>query len=92
MGKIKLWQFNDVDWVAAETQKDAEECFASVMDPDLIDRDEIRELTEEEMNRLIFLDDPYNPDESGKRSFREELDAMVSRGEAFPSMFATSEY
>lgn len=54
--------------------------------------DEMRKLTDGEMEELQFVDDVFNPDESAKRSFKAELERMIKQGITFPCAFASSEY
>jgi len=53
------------------------------------------ELTEEDMDRLIFHDTEEDGDlapEGGTRSFREQLAQMIAEGAEFPCFFATTEF
>ena len=87
--EIKIYQINDCDWVAASTLEEAYTYAYKHFDedPDYFDKDEIKELTSEEMDRLTFIDE----DES-KRTFREELQLLIDKKEKMPAFFASTEY
>jgi hypothetical protein len=90
---------NDCDWCAADTQINAllaltkhfgYETMADYLrdygDAALTD---IRELTDEEMNRLQFREDDET---QTKIPFAEKLQEMIQNSEKFPSFFASTEY
>lgn len=82
------------DFIAAKNMRDAVREYESI-DNGMSRREvlqDIRRLSEAEMERYTFIDDVYNPDESTNRSFKEQLEQMIARGEHFPTMFASSEY
>lgn len=104
MAWIKIFNMNDYDWYAAETVEDALKEMAETLscgtDPD--DIAEMRreyqvknpvELTDEDMDRLKYIDTDENDDPEGDpRTFREQLAKMISEGDKFPCMFASTEY
>lgn len=94
---MKIFKLNDCDWWAGE---DLEQTIATAMHDMNIPREDViddymHELTDEELDRLRFVDDSYNYDEDDpkhSRSFREQLALMVERGDSFPCLFASTEF
>lgn len=95
---MKIFQVNDIDWFAGEN---ADDCFKLLKEMGMYDDGDIQamkddgypvELTDEDMDRLVFVDDVYDNLKSNKRTFREELQRRINAGEEFPCMFASSEY
>jgi hypothetical protein len=97
---IKIYDMNDCDWCAAENAEGALIALAMqfgysdvekyVEDyPDA--RETIRELSDEQMNRLIltYEDDNFEPQE---QTFAAGLQRMISEGKKFPAFFASTEY
>ena len=95
MTKIKIYEMNDIDWVAATSLKEARDEYKTTYDLDDIETEEqtncARELTDDELDKLKLLPDPYNRPNDGP-SFRAKLAEMVASGEKFPQMFATTEF
>ncbi len=88
--KIKIYEF-ETDWVAAKSKKEAIEFYSDEIDS-TGDEVDCKELSESEMDRLVYIDDIDDPDNSPKRSFREQLTIEINNGEEFPELFASSEY
>ncbi len=94
---MKIFKLNDCDWYAAE---DMESAIQQIMyDTDNTREDCVdssaHELTDDEMDRLQFVDDGGVIDEEaedGSRSFRGQLAVMIERGDSFPCLFATTEF
>ena len=101
--EYKIYKIDDYEWWVG---KSLEECVDAYIKEyfdgdesekkELLEYNEPREITEKELDTLIFYDDIYNQDESKKRTFREELKRLVNnetdRIPNFPCMFASSEY
>ncbi len=89
---IKIYQMNDCDWVAAENLQDAKKALSECIgdDADELVEDPF-ELSDEQMNKLKFVDDLYDRENSDERTFKEQLEIMITNGEKFPCMFASSE-
>jgi len=93
---VKIFKLNSCDWYAA---KDMESAIQQIMHDmgntreDCVDSS-AHELTDDEMDRLQFLDDRenYEAAEDGLRSAREQLALMIKRGDSFPCLFATMEF
>jgi hypothetical protein len=90
---MKVFEMNDCDWWLANS---AEEALADIrgVSPSASDAPpEIapRELTDEELDRLIFSDDLSEPN-AAKRTFREELNRRIAAGVTTPEPFASTEY
>lgn len=85
---------NDCDWWLAHS---AEEASADMMKmygatpADELSPDGPRELTEAELDKLIFSDDLSEPN-AAKRTFREELARRIAAGVTTPEPFASTEY
>ena len=93
---MKIFKLNDCDWYAAD---DMESAIKQIMyDTGNICEDCVdssaHELTDDEIDRLRFIDDRENDEdaEDGSRSFREQLALMVERGDSFPCPFASTEF
>lgn len=100
---MKIYQMNDCEWWMAESEEDAIRDIAlhygsgygtdkvELVRDGYLNEDCPRELTNEEMDRLRFVDEMGNP-ESPKRSFREELRCRIEAGVTKPEMFASTEF
>lgn len=101
MGQIKIFKMNDCDWWAAETLEQAKEDCVTTFGgryPEDAEEflDDVREVPGGNMSKLRFVD----PDESDEttasgyveRTFRQELNDRIERGEKFPQPFASTEY
>lgn len=93
---MKLFRMNDCDWVMAPSLDEAANFYAKYTAGSYEDamKDEPRELTDEEMDKLRFMDHADDPEPSrGDRSFREELARrMATADENETDLFATTEY
>ena len=91
---IKVFSMNDCDWVAAETLEEAKSWYkdfcSSSSDPDEEVFDDPHEVSSEDMKKLKFNDEDGSKPVT--RTFQEQLDRIVDRGEPFPLFFASSEY
>jgi hypothetical protein len=87
---MKVFAMNDCEWWAAETLEEAKADYLKETGMKEADEpfDDPHELDAEAMDRLRFFDE----DEKAKRSFREQLERMVSSGAEFPCLFATTEF
>jgi hypothetical protein len=105
MAKIKIFEINDSEWVAAKDQLDAAIGYAETMSDSVenvladgrIDREDgcPRELSASEMRSLKYHDeddDGYGKPGYKPRSFREQLKLEISRGAKFPAYFASTEF
>lgn len=94
---MKIFEMNDCEWYAGESVEDCIEAFVKDNGEELEFWEECRDegypklLSEKEMQDLNFLEDPYDS-ECPKRSFKDELNRMIERGDKFPCFFATTEY
>lgn len=86
---IQVFMVDDYMWYAAESAEDAVKC---AMDESACDRsdfdEDINPISEEGMNRLVFVEDDEN---ETKKTFRQKLDEMIAEGYKFPCMFASTE-
>lgn len=96
---VRIFAVNDCEWWAGESEDDviAELCKqfkcedkAELLAENYIYDDGIVGLSEGRIEQLIYCDDEHG--EVVKRSFREQLDLMISTGQKFPCLFATTEY
>jgi hypothetical protein len=83
---MKIWMFNDSDYVAAETLEEAKNFYEKLLSDDDV-FSEPYELTKEDMNTHIYTD--VHNDTS---YFQEELDRRIAANEYFPQIFASTEY
>lgn len=85
---IRIYEFDTgiIDWVAASSVEEAIDVLTSMMDIENSDIDDYGTLDEQSLEKLTYHDD------SGSRSFKEELDRRIKEGQKFPQFFATSEY
>lgn len=93
MNEIKVYEMDDCTWYAAETAEDASRAYTEDTSGDLIPEEGYpRELTAEDMERLTFVTDLYNPEQSESMTFAEALTRQVAEGKEFPCFFATTEF
>jgi hypothetical protein len=103
--EVKVYEMNDCEWMAAASPLEAAIGYAEnmsmsldrVVQDDLIDIKDgcPRELSVKEMRRLKFHDEDdegfgkpgYKP-----RSFREQLNKLITEGAKFPRYFASTEF
>ena len=85
---MKVFQMNDCEWWAAETLEEAKSSYFQITGLTEADRpfDDPHELSAKEMDRLQFI-----RDDGSVRSFRDQLDWMVSNGKSFPCFFGSTE-
>jgi hypothetical protein len=89
----RIFQLDDYYWWVARTLEEA--CRTAKAEVDFGDDDlaDARELEDEELGRLKFVDSDEDGNPEGEhRSFRQELARRVSSGLAAPELFACSEY
>lgn len=97
--QIKVFEMDECNWVAAATLEEAIDYYcAHVVDgeDDLCAnaKESARELTPEEMDRLKHLGDDAHRREwphADCPSFADELKEMMTAGDTFPCLFATTE-
>lgn len=89
---MNIYELGDT-WIAAKNLRDAVREAESTCD---FNRREAIEdavkLGDADLDRYQFIDDPYNPEQSTKRSFRAQLEKMIAEGERFPCPFACRDY
>ena len=96
---MKIFQMNENDWVAAESLHSAIQGLAEVFGntvEEIKDEflDDPRVLSEQEMDKLMFVENMEEEEDPAKwiqRTFREELQLRISRNEEFPQLFASME-
>ncbi len=91
---MKIFAITDVEWFIGATLEDCikefQENYAG-HDPELVAG--AREVTEEELDTLLFTDSDENERPTGeKRTFREQLAIEIANGGDFPRLFGTSEW
>lgn len=87
---IKIFQMNDCDWMAGETLGGCIAEYALNYDGH-IDREEFEpcEVPDAKLDRLSF---DYDGEDSVDRTFRQQLQFMIERGDKFPTFFASTEF
>ena len=95
MSNLKIYNVDEAEWYVALSEAQLKAYLAMEQDDDTRD---IIELTDTDLDKLMFFDDienMHNPDDvdpSDKRTFREQLKIVEESGEMIPCIFATSEY
>lgn len=94
---VKIFRVNDYEWWAGVDLESVKATYKehTGIDPDSDEGfDNPREVGDEGMRKLIFIEDVYNEGRhrEEKRSFREELDRLISVNQKFPCYFAGTEY
>lgn len=86
--KVKVFALNDYDWWAAETLEEAKAAYLNETGMKEADEpfDDPHELDEVAMNHFRFREE-----DGTTRTFREQLEKMVSNGQDFPAFFASTE-
>lgn len=93
MSEIKVFAMNECDWMASKSLESAVSEYVKNYSGGLPEdeaTDNPYELTDEEMDRLKFVDD--NVDPPAHRTFREHLEKLIAEGQGFPVFFASTEY
>lgn len=98
----RVFRMNDYEWWMAHSKEEVLQAYVEAQacsledckQYGLIEPDEVVELTEAELDRLIFTDDECSRDDpTRKRSFRLELHRRIRVDQPqFPEMFATTEF
>lgn len=92
--RIRVYRMDDNEWWAGESleacvaegrRQCGDECY-----PD--DPDEQHELTEQEMQQLVFIDESDGAEPPVQRTFAEELARRIAAGEQFPQPFAAEDW
>jgi hypothetical protein len=93
MSNIKVFKLNECDWWAGEDLISVTSAYMKETDGE-VDDFELKELTEEDMNKFKLVDDDGETVGSGTvlGTFREVLDRMIASGQTFPCFFASTEY
>ena len=94
MGKeLIVVQLNDCDWWIGESLDACVQDYRSNIEDDPEYTEDARELTDAELDGLIFVDTDEDERPLGtKRTFREQLALEVAAGGKFPRLFASTEY
>lgn len=91
--KVKIFRMNEYEWWFAPTLEEAiqEAARQTGLDrEELVDEDYLEELSDEDMDRLIFVHEAEEDSSELKVTFREELRSRTSDGQTV-GMFAASE-
>lgn len=92
--RISVYRMDDNEWWAGESlvacveegrRQCGDECY-----PD--DPREQYELTDEQMQRLVFIDESDGAEPPVQRTFAEELARRIAAGETFPQQFAAEDW
>lgn len=90
----QVFRINDCDWYLARSIGEACECYAADFGHD--QHDEIRQLTEAELDKLLFIVDDAGRDTRQTISFREELEnrraLKATEKDPKPELFASTEF
>jgi hypothetical protein len=89
MNEVKLYFDGNSDWFKGRSVEEVKAFHKASFGHDDIDFEEV---TEDQLDRLMYFDDIENQETSEKRTFREQLALEIERGETVPEFFASSEY
>ncbi|GAG99900.1 unnamed protein product [marine sediment metagenome] len=95
MSEIKVFNMDDYEWYAGRTEQEVIEAFCEytgMEKGELIQDGFPDELTDAELERLVFFDDIGNQETCEQRSFKQQLKNMIDLDVKFPCFFATSKY
>ena len=88
---MNIYQIDDYDWWIGESLTSCVADYLVTYGND-VGVSEARELTDEELDSLIFTDTYEDDTPTGtRRTFREQLAVEISIGGEFPRMFASTE-
>lgn len=99
-GEVKIFEMSPTDWVAAYDLESATQCLKEMFgleeaNPEELSSyiDEPRVLTGTELDMLKWVDcdEDDQPIETSRKTFRERLEELKSKGQTFPVFFASSE-
>ena len=92
--RIRVYRMDDIEWWAGESlaacvaegrRQCGDDCY-----PD--DPSEQHEVSDEEMQRLMFIDESDGAEPPVKRTFAEQLAIEVAEGGPFPRPFAATDW
>ena len=91
--KVRVYRMDDMEWwvgesLAACVAEGRRQCGAECYP----DSDEQYELTDEQMNRLMFIDESDGAEPPVKRTFAEQLAREVAEGGPFPRPCAAEDW
>jgi hypothetical protein len=91
--RIRVYRMDDNEWWAGESlaacvAEGRRQCGADCYP----DSDEQHELSDDELQRLIFIDESDGAEPPVKRTFAEQLAREVAEGGAFPRPFAAEDW
>ncbi len=91
---MKIFYVDGVDWWVGESIESVQNALHDPPHTMFDDLEDVRELTGEELDTLIFTDtqEDDTPILESARNFREQLETEIKAGGEFPRLFATSEY
>ncbi len=91
--QMRVYRMDDMEWwvgesLAACVAEGRRQCGADCYP----DSDEQHELSDDELQRLIFIDESDGAEPPVKRTFAEQLAREVAEGGAFPRPFAAEDW
>lgn len=88
---MKIYKLNEYEWWAADSLEEAKQACLKQTGMDESEAiEDPYELSEEEMDNLFFIDD--EGPERRTITFQQALDELMSRGQKFPCIFASTIY
>lgn len=88
--EIKIFQMDDCEYWMAPSEDEAKKEYMAQYGEDQLDESQVKELNDEAMDGLFYIEDWGGPDER-KISFREALALRVAEG-CRTECFASNEY
>ena len=91
--RIRVYRMDDNEWwigesLAACVEEGKRQCGPECFD----DPDEQYELSDEQLQRLIFVDESDGSEPAVQRTFAEQLDLEIAEGGPFPRQFAAEDW
>ena len=91
--RIRVYRMDDNEWWAGESLAACVAEGQSQCGPDCYDDpSEQYEVSDEQMQRMVFIDESDGAEPPVKRSFAEELARRIAAGETFPQPFAAEDW
>lgn len=92
MSEIKIYEIGPTFYAAKNLRDAVREHISDSGDSIRETLEEVQLVSESDLERLTFVDDVYDSNPENKRSFKAQLEKVISEGTRFPCAFASSEW